>query len=125
MHSTVVTEMQATAIVTAADAKVTFPVHRARREPTQVYAQEQLHATTETNRHRATAPFVAPTTTSVYTTVTAAHATTLHAQVLLTNVHATAATTMLNEQQETQEPTTPHVETTTQELYAAPQGRKR
>ena len=95
VRSTEATATQYTLTEAAVDAAITFPAHRARREQTQEYAQELLHATTETHRRRADATFVRATATfSEYTTVPAAHATTLHATALQTSAQTTLATTM-------------------------------
>ena len=95
VRSTEVTATQYTLTEAAADEAITFPAHRARREPTREYVQELLHATTKTHRRRADAPFVRATATfSEYTTAPAAHATTLHATALQTSVQTTLATTM-------------------------------
>lgn len=83
-----VTAMQFTADAMAGDVQVTFHVLQARREPTRVFAQEQLHAATETHRHRVTAQLVAQITVSVYTIVLVALVTMLLATALQMNVHA-------------------------------------
>ena len=96
VRSTEVTVTQYTLTATAeAAAAATFPVHRARREPTQAYVPDRLHATTKMQRRRADAPYARPTATcSEYTTVPAAHATMLHATASQTSAQTALATTM-------------------------------
>lgn len=96
VRSTEVTATQYTPTATAeAAAAATFPVHRARREPTQVYVPDLLHATTKMQRRRADAPYARPTATcSEYTTAPAARATMLHATASQTSAQTALATTM-------------------------------
>lgn len=91
---TEVTATQYTPTATA-EAAATFPVHRARREPTQVYVPDQLHATIKMQRCRADAPYAKATATcSEYTTAPAAHATMLPATASQTSAQTALATTM-------------------------------